>query len=56
MYSKRGSSADGLAVGHLARKAKDAGSCPAQRYTFRLHKNSLLRKIIYLIKSVVVTL
>ena len=33
---KRGSSADGLAVGHLARKARDAGSSPAQHYTFRL--------------------
>ena len=45
---KGGSSANGLAVGHLARKARDAGSSPAQRYTFRLH-NSLPRKIIYLI-------
>ena len=42
--AKRGSSADGLAVGHLARKARDAGLSPAQRYTFRLY-NSLLRKL-----------
>ena len=33
---KRGSSADGLAVGHLAQKARDAGLSPAQCYTFRL--------------------
>ena len=26
-------------VGHLAQKARDAGSSPAQHYTFRLHKN-----------------
>ena len=34
--AKRGSSADGLAVGHLAGKARDAGLSPAQHYTFRL--------------------
>ena len=46
---KRGSSADGLAVGHLARKARDAGSSPAQHYTFRLCEKFTPEKIIYLI-------
>ena len=45
---KRGSSADGLAVGHLARKARDAGSSPAQRYTFHLCEKFTPEKIIYL--------
>ena len=37
---KRGSSAGGLMVGHLAWKARDAGLSPAQHYTFHL-QNSL---------------
>ena len=47
---KRGSSANGLVVGHLARKARDAGSSPAQCYTFRLYEKFTSEKIIiYLI-------
>ena len=46
--AKRGSSADGLVVGHLARKARDAGLSPAQRYTFHLYENSLLRKYLFI--------
>ena len=41
MKTRRGSSAGGLMVGHLAWNAKDAGLSPAQRYTFRLQENSL---------------
>ena len=48
---KRGSSADGLVVGHLAQKARDAGSSPAQHYTFRLYEKFTSEKIIiYLFK------
>ena len=38
----------GLMVGHLARKARDAGLSPTQRYTFRL-KNSLAENYKFLI-------
>ena len=38
----------GLAVGHLAWKARDAGSSPAQRYTFCLCEKFTPEKIIYL--------
>ena len=51
--AKRGSSTDGLAVGHLARKARDAGSSPAQHYTFHLYKFTPEKIIIYLIPSYV---
>ena len=40
-------------VGHLARKARDAGSSPAQCYTFCLHKFTP-EKIIYLISDIYV--
>ena len=36
-------------VGHLAQKARDAGSSPAQHYTFRLYEKFTPEKIIYLI-------
>ena len=45
---KRGSSADGLVVGHLAQKARDAGLSPAQRYTFHLYEKFTPEKINYL--------
>ena len=45
---KRGSSAEGLVVGHLARKARDAGLSPAQCYTFRLYETFTPEKINYL--------
>ena len=48
--AKRGSSADGLVVGHLAWKARDAGSSPAQRYTFRLYEKFTPEKIIIYLK------
>ena len=43
---KRGSSANGLVVGHLAQKARDAGSSPAQHYTFHLYEKFTPEKII----------
>ena len=41
-------SAGGLMVGHLARNAKDAGSSPAQCYTFRLQEKFTLRKNLFI--------
>ena len=41
---KRGSSAGGLMVGHLAWNAKGAGLTPAQLYTFCLREKFTLRE------------
>ena len=52
--AKRGSSADGLVVGHLARKARDAGSSSAQRYTFCLYEKFTSEKIIIYLRKVLI--
>ena len=49
--AKRGSSADGLVVGHLARKARDAGLGPAQCYTFHLYEKFTPEKIIIYLEN-----
>ena len=38
-------------VGHLAQNAKDAGSSPAQCYTFHLREKFTLRENLFIIKK-----